>query len=113
MEERPRRDVSDGYSWWCRNCKTRKSIREGSFFSKSKINLQKWLLIIYMWAREYPVTDVSEEAKVHIETAIDIFQWLREVCSTKLLQTPIILGGPNVIVQIDESMFRHKPKVQL
>ena len=32
MEERPRRDVSDG---WCRNCKTRKSIREGSFFSKS------------------------------------------------------------------------------
>ena len=113
MEERPRRDVSDGYSWWCRNCKTRKSIREGSFFSKSKINLQKWLLIIYMWAREYPVTDVSEEAEVHIETAIDIFQWLREVCSTKLLQTPIILGGPNVIVQIDESMFRHKPKVQL
>ena len=84
MEERPRRDVSDGYSWWCRNCKTRKSIREGSFFSKSKINLQKWLLIIYMWAREYPVTDVSEEAEVHIETAIDIFQWLREVCSTKL-----------------------------
>ena len=66
-----------------------------------------------MWAREYPVTDVSEEAEVHIETAIDIFQWLREVCSTKLLQTPIILGGPNVIVQIDESMFRHKPKVQL
>ena len=113
MEERPRCDVSDGYSWWCRNCKTRKSIREGSFFSKSKINLQKWLLIIYMWAREYPVTDVSEEAEVHIETAIDIFQWLREVCSTKLLQTPIILGGPNVIVQIDESMFRHKPKVQL
>ena len=113
MEERPRRDVSDGYSWWCRNCKTCKSIREGSFFSKSKINLQKWLLIIYMWAREYPVTDVSEEAEVHIETAIDIFQWLREVCSTKLLQTPIILGGPNVIVQIDESMFRHKPKVQL
>ena len=113
MEERPRRDVSDGYSWWCRNCKTRKSIREGSFFSKSKINLQKWLLIIYMWARQYHVTDVSEEAEVHIETAIDIFQWLREVCSTKLLQTPIILGGPNVIVQIDESMFCHKPKVQL
>ena len=73
MEERPRLDVSDGYSWWCRNCKTRKSIREGSFFAKSKINLQKWLLIIYMWAREYPVTDVSEEAEVHIETAIDIF----------------------------------------
>ena len=44
-------------------------------------------------------------------TAIDIYQWLREVCSTKLLSSPIVLGGPGVVVQIDESLFRHKPKV--
>ena len=30
---------------------------------------------------------------------------------TKLLQTPIILDGRGVVVQIDESQFRHKPKV--
>ena len=29
------------------------------------------------------------------------------MCSTRLLQTPI----PGVIVQIDESLYRHKPKV--
>ena len=46
-------------------------------------------------------------------TAVDVMQWLREVCSPKLLQTPIILGGPGVIVQIDESLFRHKPKVRI
>ena len=45
--------------------------------------------------------------------SIDIYQWLREVCSNKLLQSPIILGGPGVVVQIDESQFRHKPKVKL
>ena len=44
-------------------------------------------------------------------TAIDIYQWLREVCTTKLLSSPIILGGPGVVVKIDESLFRHKPKV--
>ena len=33
------------------------------------------------------------------------------VCSTKLLQSPTILGGPGVVVQIDESLFRHKIKV--
>ena len=32
MRERPRSDVSDGVSWWCPSCKSRKSIRAGSFF---------------------------------------------------------------------------------
>ena len=32
MEERRRNDVTDGVSCWCRRCKSRKSIREGSFF---------------------------------------------------------------------------------
>ena len=44
-------------------------------------------------------------------TAYDVYRWLREVCSTKHLATPIILGGSGVVVQVDESHFRHKPKV--
>ena len=44
-------------------------------------------------------------------TAIDMYQWLREVCSTKLLSSPVILGGPGVVVQIDEFLFRHKPTI--
>ena len=39
MEERPRKDVLDGCSWWCRQCKTRKSIQAGSFFEKSRLTL--------------------------------------------------------------------------
>ena len=112
MREQPRRDVSDKFSWWCPQCKTRKTIRESSFFHRSHMTLQQWLLLIYLWAREYPVTDVAEEAEVDKGTAIDVFQWLREVCSTKLIQTPIILGGTVAAVQIDESLFRHKPKVK-
>ena len=34
------------------------------------------------------------------------------MCSQKLLgEPPIALGGPHIIVQIDESLFQHKPKV--
>ena len=104
MREQPRRDVNDQVSWWCPHCKMRKTIREGSFFHKSHIALQKWLLLIYPWVRQYPVTDAAEEAEVDKRTAIDIFQWLREVCSTMLLQTPIVLGGTVDAVQIDESV---------
>ena len=111
MEERERSDISDGVSWYCPQCYTQKTIRDGSFFSKSRLTLQKWLLLMYLWARQYPVTDAMEEVDVDRHTAIDIYQWLREVCSTKLLSSPIVLGGPGVVVQIDESLFRHKPKV--
>ena len=42
-----------------------------------------------------------------------VHRWFREVCSTTLLKTTILLGGPGKIVQVDESLFRHKPKVKL
>ena len=101
MEERERSDCSDSVSWYCPQCYTRKSIQDGSFFFKSQPSLQKLLLIMDLWARQYSVTDAMEEAVVDRRTAIDIYQWLREVCTTKLSSSPIILGGHGVVVKID------------
>ena len=61
-------------------------------------------------AWEFFVTDFVDEAEISEHTACDIYQWLREVCSTQLLQSPVVLGRPGVVVWIDESQFRHKPK---
>ena len=59
------------------------------------------------------MTDAYEEAEVGEHTANDIYQWLREVCSQTLLSDPpIILGGPQIIVQIDESLFWQSEKIQ-
>ena len=80
------------------NAKHGSQSRMAVFFSKSKLILQKWLLPIYLWARDCPMVDAIDEAEVDSRIAVDVMQWLREVCSTKLLQTPIILGGPVVIV---------------
>ena len=38
------------------------------------------------------------EAEVTEVTSCQVYEWLREVCSTTLLQTSIILGGPGVVV---------------
>ena len=42
-----------------------------------------------------------------------VYRWFREVCSTTLLNTTILLGDPGKIVQVDESLFRRKPTVKL
>ena len=110
MVERPRDDVSDGVSWYCSQCYTRKSIRKDSFFDKSRLPLQRWVILMYMWVRQYPVTDACEVAEVGERTSIDVYQWLREVCSQALLNGP--LGGQQTVVEIDERLFRHKPKVR-
>ena len=81
----------------CRNCKTTKSLRVGSFFSKSKLPLQKWLVLLYWWIRQYAVGDAAEEARVSREMSTSGFG------STKLLATPITV----------QSLFRHKPNVSL
>ena len=45
-----------------------------------------------------------EKVKAENLTAVDVYQWLREVCTTKIIQTPIVLDGCGVVnVEIDES----------
>ena len=77
------------------------------------MDLQTWLQLIYWWAREFPVLSAQEEVGCSKSSAINVYQWLREVCSTSLCSQVIVLGGEDVVVQIDESMFSHKPKVYI
>jgi hypothetical protein len=49
---------------------------------------------------------------IEVKTIVQLYQYMRDVCSTKLLNTTSDLGGPGVVVQIDESLFNHKSKYQ-
>ena len=93
MDLRKKADICDGCIFRC------KSLRVGSFFGTP----------LLVGSRIYLASDAAEEARVGQDTAINVYQWLREVCSTKLLGMNIQLGGPGNVVQIDESVFRRKP----
>ena len=68
---------------------------------------------MHWWSRQYSVKDAAEETGVSEPTAIQIYAWLRDVCSFRLctIDPPIRLGGQVAVVAIDESLFSHKPKV--
>ena len=102
----------DGYTWRCTKttCRTMKSIRSGSFFEKSKIPLEKWLLSIHHWASNSKVQLAADAIGISHTSVMQCNKFLCEICSRKLCQVPIVLGGPGVVVQIDESLFSHKVK---
>ena len=64
--------ISDGCRWRCPACRRSVSIRDRSFFARSRLPLQKWLLLMYWWGRQYPVGDAMEEAEVTEATAIQV-----------------------------------------
>ena len=60
------------------------SLRDGTFFTSSKLSLQKWLVLMYWWCRQYPVTDAAQEAKVTEATAVQIYQCFHDICSWRM-----------------------------
>jgi len=43
---------------------TRKSVRDGSFFSGSHLSLRKLILVVYCWAHDMPQTAIMHEASL-------------------------------------------------
>jgi hypothetical protein len=85
--------------------KFKKSILYESFFKNSKTSLGSILEILYFWADESTVKQVVSRTGNSKPTVIQWFQYFRDVCTFSLLGNPIQFGGPNCIVQIDESKF--------
>ena len=93
--------VAIHHRWRCPGSGCRKSVglRDGTFFEKSKLTLQQWMVLMYWWCREYPVTDAAQEANADKKTAVQAYQYFGDICSWRLLNhdAPLMLGGPGVV----------------
>lgn len=125
MEVRPNKNSADGFEWRCRakyqpyekasykQCDTRKSIRDQTFFGKTEgfgggSNLSMFQIIgfVHMWARGHKITDISHELEIDAKkTCIDWSSYCREICLRAFIENPCKIGGPNKTVEIDESKF--------
>ena len=97
MTMQARSDVTDKFRWRCPDstCKKSVSLRSGTFFDQSRLQLRQWIVLMYLWACQYPVSDAAEEAEVDEKTAIQIYQYCRDICSWRLLNhdSPLMLGA--------------------
>ena len=69
----------EGFMWKC-HCKKYNSTRNGSLFEKSRLTLNKIVLLIYDWARELSQDTAIHESNISNKTAIDWYNFCRNVC---------------------------------
>lgn len=105
----------DGFIFQCRNktCECFEkyfSIRVNSFFARFKISLKNCLFLIWKWANDDSQESSLREVNVSRSVILKFYSELRKLCGVYFRHNPVFLGGEGIICQIDESLFRHKPK---
>ena len=64
------------------------------------------ILSIYCWSKNLAkIKFCTEELSIGHTTAVDWKNFLREICAWRLLQTPTIVGGPGLHVEINETLI--------
>jgi hypothetical protein len=93
----------------CQNKKNKhsylESLKKGSWFYRSNLNLNEALKIAYYWANCASIKDVHREVHCSRKTAGLFFQFFRELVSSVMMDTVKPIGGPGKIVEIDESKY--------
>ena len=109
MSIRNRSNTLDGIAYYCGKCKTTKSIRAGSFFSKTKLSLTHSFFVMYSWStglQGYQLKHLIPNSP--IDTVYDYFSFCRDVCLEYFKNNPVIFEPSSELqceLQIDESVF--------
>ena len=107
-----KKSITDKCIWRCKRkgCKANISVRDASYFSKSRLPLNKLLHCVYLWALETPIISASTQLGISQVTLVALYNFLREVCSTALIANPVQLGGPGR--NIESYWNRNKVKLK-
>ncbi|KAG1708474.1 putative transposase-like protein [Nymphon striatum] len=109
LQERRSHRYIDGYVWVCRRCKVHVNIRSGSFFEGSHLQIKQLLDIIHSWSNSTPQIVAKRECTIGSwSTMVKWFNFIRGICERCLIEHPIHIGGPGMVVEIDESKFFHR-----
>lgn len=100
---------TNGYYFRCTKDRCRKevSIRKNSFFEGSSLRIGQILLLMFYYTKgETSIKSLKRKTQISGNTAI--VGWLsncREICGLCFIRNPVVLGGIDRIVEIDETLM--------
>lgn len=86
-----------------RDCEKQVSIRANSFFSQSKLPIQKILLLGYLWLSKVSVSSCILISGCSSTTISAFVGYFRQLVADNVEIEDVKIGGPQIIVQIDET----------
>jgi hypothetical protein len=100
----------DGKVWRCRTsqCRSKRSIRENSFFSNSHLEMSKILMFVYLWSKDCPSKFIKEELEIDQKTAVNWNRFCRDIACHHYETEDISsekIGIVGKVIEIDESVF--------
>ncbi|GFX32412.1 mitotic-spindle organizing protein 2A [Trichonephila clavipes] len=113
LRERTGKSLNNGFEWLCRsqssvkeeNHYVSRSVRKGSWFQLSNMDMCTVLLVMRKWFGRCPQKYAVADLGVGSHTAVDWYNFCREVCIHVLIRDSCKIGGVDAIVEVDESKF--------
>ncbi|XP_067121638.1 uncharacterized protein, partial [Centruroides vittatus] len=85
------------------------SCTHNTFFERAKLSALEVLTLVYSWVMQLPVTIAAEQCRVALATAVDWYNFCREVAEVFVSHAQNIkLGGEGLHVEIDETFTRRR-----
>lgn len=94
----------------CCNYKKYRSIRAGSFLEHYNFKLSNFLHFLYLFSLEISAKHILELIGMSESLVFKLHSHSRFKMKSYFETNPIVLGGPNIIIQIDESKFNFNVK---
>lgn len=86
-----------------RNCRREVTMLKGTFFAQSKLPCRKIMQIAYFWLNKVPATSIVAMTGCSSATVTSFAGHLRELVADSLTEEDCVVGGPGVVVEIDET----------
>jgi hypothetical protein len=88
-----------------RACRKSLSMYASTFFEKVRVPINKLLFIGYLWLQRCTWSQISAMAAVSEEITTNYLGFYRQLVSLALEDEDTVIGGPDIIVEIDETKF--------